>query len=489
MAAVVITMALLSVNVQRSNWIKHIAEDKVSEFLGGRLNVSIGGISGGVFRDMILQDVSFSAAGGSEESVFRVDRMEISYRLWWGIVDKFGMMPERDRALKYIAVYFSRSNPFVRGFIKLESGDDRIDLIGHVSPVILGDREKRGIKGGLIRRPDGKYDCNILWDGSVKVEGTLDPAGKAIDLAFNPLAETRSAVKLKGSVREDNTLEVYARLDKASIMGNEIIGDLRCSYKIEDDPVFLYEAENLVVNKRPFWSIAAGGSFSREEKTLYLDKAEWGDGFKVFGKMGMEEPYPVDMKMEMKGVRMHEIAEMFGKSREKIFGKADGEMTFSGPVGKASVKGRLYIGEGVLGSMEFKSLFATLEGKLPVIRIEDARAVKKGGNIMIGGEIDFSKMEENAAFKGLVFDTDNRVAVWEDWQIEKSEKDNKVEATRDRVTITTAMEDQDVFKRGGSQDPMEKEFGVKYKLDASNSLKMDVDEDRDFFGVEHKIQF
>jgi hypothetical protein len=488
-AALLALAVLLAVNVQRSHWIKKTAEDKVSEFLGRRLDVKIGSISGGVLRDMILQDVSFSSGADDGEIVFSVDRMEISYRIWWVAADKLGFVSDPERGLKYISVYFSRSNPFVRGFIRLDNFEDRIGLIGHVSPIALGDGRKRGVKGDFFRRPDGKYDCDISWDGSMRVAGNLDPAGRSIDLAFEPTGQARSEVKIKGAIDEENAIRVYTRLDKAGLLGNEIIGDLEVYYKAKDGPVFLFEAENLLVNRRPFWNIAVGGRFSREEKTLLLENAAWGDSFSAFGKIKTEEPYALDLKIDMRNMRIHEMAEMFGSTDKGVFGKADGEISFSGPAGKAAVKGRLYIGEGVLGGMEFKSLFATLGGKLPVIRVEDARAVKEGGNIVIGGEIDLSKMGENAAFQGMVFETDNRVAVWENWQIKKREKDNRVDATRDRITITTAIEDEDVLKSGTTRDQAEKEFGVKYKLDPYNSLKMDVDEDRDFFGVEHKIQF
>ncbi|MFH1665823.1 MAG: hypothetical protein ABIA77_06740, partial [Candidatus Omnitrophota bacterium] len=156
----------------------------------------------------------------------------------------------------------------------------------------------------------------------------------------------------------------------------------------------------------------------------------------------------------------------------------------------ASVKGRVYVGEGALGAMEFRSMFATLEGELPVVRVEDARIITEGGQIKVGGELDLSKLRENMAFNGITFETDNKVAVWEDWQILKEEGRRTVEAKKDRVTVSTAMED--AYSRGGilgTELPAQKEVGFKYKLDPANSLKLEIDEEKDFFGLEHKVHF
>ncbi len=98
-------------------------------------------------------------------------------------------------------------------------------------------------------------------------------------------------------------------------------------------------------------------------------------------------------------------------------------------------------------------------------------------------------MSENKAFEGVVFDTDNKVAVWEYWQISKEEKSGVVEARKDNLTISTSMEDDYVRPELGSEDYLKKDLGVKYKVDDSNSIKFESKDEDSFFGMEHSIEF
>jgi hypothetical protein len=467
--------------------VKHVAEKKVADFLGDRFSVEIGEVRDGIFRDMVLEDVVLGVGKIEEGKVFHLERMEISYRLWQVLLEKIKFLPGKDEPLKYIFMYFGDKNPFVRGFIKLYSYPERIEVLGHVSFAMFADETKRGIKGVLLKREDGKYDCDLLWDGSVQVTGTLDPGGKEIDLGVIPVLEQAGKLKIKGSVSEGRDISVYSRLDRVSLYGAQTIGDLWISYKNSDTPSFSIKAENLVIDKRPFWDFFAGGRFVPANRTIILDSVKWGDGLILTGRAEVQPPYEGKLKLKMQGMKLSGLAKMLGEKKTPLFGEMEGEINFTGSLRSADVDGRLFIGKGVMGSMEFRSIFATLSGKLPVIKVTDSRVVKDGGNLIVTGQIDFSKMRENKALEGLIFQTDNKVAVWEDWQISK-EKDT-VEARRDKLTISTAVQDDVSKEDTSSRSRGQKEMGVKYKLDTNNSIKLDFEEEDDFFGLEHKIQF
>ena len=487
-----LSLALLTacyLNFQQTHLVKKFAENKVSAFMGNRLDISIRDISGGITNNMTLEGVEFISGRDADAKVFSVERMEISYRLFQLVLEKLGMDSRREQPLEYVGIYFSDENPFLQGFVKIYTYPGKLELIGHVSPVLFGEEQKKGIKGTFFKREDGKYDCDLLWDGTLKIEGVLDPPGRSIDLEFDPVSSKKGTVKIKGSITKDKDLGVYLRLDKVNLSGTEIIGDIWLSYRDEGAPVFMVRAENLVVNKNPFWDIAAGGTFSREERLLKIDRASWGKAFKLSGKVSTEDPYETDLKLVFDNVDVSEVGGMFGNTGTPLEGSAEGEFAFRGPLTAASVKGRLHVSEGRAGNLEFRSISAAFGGKLPVMKVIDSRVMKDGGHLKVDGEIDFSRMPEGKAFEGLVFETDNKVAVWEDWQISKQDGDNKVRATRDNVTLTTTMEDNSLHGGIGEEDPIQNELGVNYRLDEGNSLKVKIEEDDDFFGLEHKIEF
>ncbi len=64
-----------------------------------------------------------------------------------------------------------------------------------------------------------------------------------------------------------------------------------------------------------------------------------------------------------------------------------------------------------------------------------------------------------------------------------------MEATRDRVILTTSVDDKDSREKPGLVNPIQQELGFSYKLDKNNSVKLEYADERDFLGLEHKWQF
>ncbi len=184
LVAVGLLMALLYMVVLRQPaWVKGTIESKVADFLGNRLTVKVGNFSGGIFRNVVLQDVAFISGRVEDGKVFRLDRMEVSYRLWWVLLDRIDFLPKTSgRALRFIKLYFNEKNPFLRGFIELYRRPGNIEFIGYISPVLFGQADKKGLKGIFVKQPDGKYSCEVLWDGKIEMVGVLDPDNKTFDV-------------------------------------------------------------------------------------------------------------------------------------------------------------------------------------------------------------------------------------------------------------------------------------------------------------------
>ena len=476
-------------SVHQTHWALQFAENKVEQFIGHRLKVKIGNISGGIFRDMILRDVLLSTGQTEKSRVFPLDRLEISYRMWDAAMDRFAVMPGKTRPARYIAMYFSEKNPFLRGFVKLYKFPGKIDMIGHVSPIIFGDYQKKGVKGVLLRREDGRYNCDVVLDGKLKIKGIVDFSNKAVDLNFLPVNDERWSVKIKGDIDKSGDIKIYSRLDRVKSEDSEITGDIWVDYTARDVSLFSVRTENLAINKKPIWDVKVRGKFIRSEKKIFVDEVNWGDRITVKAEISAKPPYPMDIDILIKALELSELGEFMNAKEGELSGRMEGEIKIAGDIKKSEAKGRVYIGEGSLGEMKFRSLFATLKGRLPVIRIVDSRVVKDWGNILVSGEMDFSRITEGKTFDELIFKTDNKVAVWEHWQISKEETLNVVEASKDNITVTTSFEGDGLTQEVYSEHLQQKDIGFKYNLGTGNSLKMELEEENDFFGVEHKIQF
>ncbi|MBU1128418.1 MAG: AsmA-like C-terminal region-containing protein [Candidatus Omnitrophica bacterium] len=470
-------------------WMKSLAEAKISEFLGNRFDVRVGEIKGGLFGNTVLQDVILKTNGKTEDAVLRLERVEISYRVWQAFLDKLGLVPKEQFPIKEAGVYFSERNPFIRGFVKIYSSGGSINVFGSVSPVIFGDDRRKAFKGTFSKRDDGFYDCDIFWDGNHEIRGMMNPVNKSLEFSVFPVSGEGEEIKVTCTIDKEGKIEIYSRLYRWFINGKEVVGDIWMSLG-DDGTIFSVKAKNLLIDKYPVWDVNCMGSYDPDAGRLRFNALEWGGGSLVMnGIVSIKPPYPVRLNLSLRKLDLAELAKVAGGGDEPVAGISTGNIEFTGPAKGALVSGRLFVEKGVLGELEFVSMFATLSGNLPVIKVSDARVVKDGGHITVSGEVDLSKMREDTAMENLIFETDNKVAVWEKWQITKDEGPNKVEARKDRLVFCTSFEgDQPQLVRKG-EEHQQQDMWFKYKLDEYNSLKMEVKEDGDFLGVEHKVQF
>jgi hypothetical protein len=488
-AASAVVITLWSAIFVNEVWIKRIVEVKIEEFTGKRFIVKVGAIDSGVLADIVLRDVSFiSRSGESTRQVFRLDRIEIPFRLWQAILERVAPSRFKRPPIERVSVYFSDNNPFVQGFVQLYRYPGKVEIMGKLSPELFGDKDKRALKGTILKKENGSYSSSVMWGGKFDISGLLDPAKKDFVFSIIPLEEKKREIKIEGSYNQEEGIKVYSRLYRWIFAGAEVIGDLSINYKDEGVPSFSFSAENIIVDKKPVWDISLSGKFEPKRKRIILEDLKWGEGVNLKGVMRTEPPFQGDFVFAMKDVRMEEIARMFGSFDNAFRGPVSAEVEFSGPIDRARIKGRLFVGEGVMGTVEYKSMFATLGGALPVVKISDARIMKEGGSVIVEGEIDVSKFKENMAFDNLKYWSDDRVAVWDYWQISKEDSTNMVTASKDNLSVSTSMEKN-------SNEPVKLNendkvnVGVNYKLDTANSIKVDVDEDDDFLGVEHKVKF
>ncbi len=481
---------LCVVHSERHTWMKALAEEKLAQFAGGRLVVRVEEVNGGIFRDMVLENVSLGASGAAKKDIFTIEKIEISYRLWRPLAEKLGLAGKGSASVRSVSIYFSPKNPFVRGFVALSSKGAGIEVRGRISPAFMGGAEQAEIKGAFEKQDSGAYRCYVLLGEGTRAAGLLEPDKRSIELEVTPACATEGCLKIKASVNGEKTVDVYCRADKLTVSGREIIGDAWFSYVHGEPPALSLKLENLVVDKRPYWDLSAEGSFLKKDGMLALKNVKIGDNVELSGTVGVAEPYGSELNVLVKGLELAMAAEMIGETKMPVKGVVQAELTLEGPLKFPLIKGRLSCGEGFIGNLQFKSRYGTLAGKYPVIKVLDSRIVQQGGSMTVSGEADFSRPGGNK-FEGLVFGTENAPAFFNRWQIFQGGAPGTVAASKDNVTVNASLRDYgssgEVPSVGTKQE--QGEVGVNYKIDSCNSVKLERDENRDLIGVEHKIQF
>lgn len=472
---------------QHRLWMRELAEDKLSRFLEGRYGVTIRDVRGGIFGDMVLEDVTLVNAGRKEARPFEIDKVEIAYRLWWPLAEKLGLREKSGIPAGSIAVYFSDENPFVRGVLRIGSKPGEIGFSGDIRPICLGMDKKVGIKGCLKELSGGKYLCEFLWDGVAGAKGIVDPEKRCVELEVVPAAASSGCLKIKGSLSGENKADVYCRADKLIAYGKEIIADawLNCSIGPESD--FSLKLENVVVDKRPYWDASVEGSYIKSTKSFILSNMKIGTNVSLSGTLCTVFPYESKLKFVAKNLDLALVGKMVGEKRLAMKGLVQMDIALDGPLLTSYIKGRVSSGAGFIGNLEFQSIYGELVGKYPVIKVVDGRIVQDGGGMTVSGDADLSRPGGNK-FEGMEFGTENAVTFLSRWQVTKF--DDALAGIENNVLKTKGNEGlngQAVPNPSLKSDV--NDVGLKFKFDPSNSVKLERKEDKDLIGVEHKMQF
>lgn len=465
---------------------RELAEDKLSGYLGGRYDVTIRDVRGGILGDMVLEDVVLRNAGKDTRS-FDIDKVEIAYRLWWPLAEKLGLREKRRIPAGAIAVYFSEKNPFVRGVLRIGPSPGEIELFGDIRPIFLGTDKKIRVQGYLKELSGGMYQCGLSWDGVASAKGTLDTEKRSLELEVVPAAATSGCLKVKASLDDERKADVYCRADKLVAYDKEIIGDAWLSCSFGSTSEFSFKVENVVVDKRPCWDIGVEGSYVKSTKSFILSNVRIGSSISASGMLCTVSPYESKLKFVVKNLDLAFVGQMVGGKKLAMKGLVQMDLAFDGPLLTPFVKGRVSSGTGFIGNLEFKSIYGELVGKYPLIKVVDGRIVQEGGGMTVSGDADLSRPGGNK-FEGMEFGTENAVTFMSRWQMTKfGDNVGSIENSALKTQGNEGLKGEAVPNSAFKDDT--NDVGVKYRFDANNSVKLERKEDQDLIGVEHKMQF
>jgi len=376
--AVFFASALLFYETHAGMFFKEFTRQRVQEMLPDGSRVEIGSVSGGIFKNLVAEDVRVYT--GETGAPLEIEEARISYKLWYPLLRKAPSLSSHFRVVKEK---------------------------GHIDITVDKKGEDLFLITGKIRHM--KFD-NIDIVG--ECEASIETGAGGV---------TNSRVVLK---------------------------DMIINYTPFD-----HEAEIVL-------------SHDRKNGVLNITGFNIGDELQGRGYVGKERPDHVFLKWTITEL---DLEEYFASEDDTPLasGIINGKFTLEGPIKKAHFTGHLAVREGSVIGLKFDSIIANLEGKLPVISIlDDSRIIKEDDHMGISGVIDLSKLKENKAFEGVRLGPDGNFFAWEGW--------NVTQASRKSAVVTEKYLDDD--------------FRLSFKSYTENEEKQE-EEEKHFFGIEHKMKF
>jgi hypothetical protein len=338
------------------------------------------------------------------------------------------------------------------------------------------------------------FEANAVFmvSGNINISNSsgtflVEPKSKA--LAKEADLTPPGYIKMVTSYLKGKGLSVHAKISHLNFFGHDILSEVNLSsglHKPSDSHQILkgsLKTQNLIVDYKPFKEIELKWIVKNRE--LFINDFCLGDTYRMSGKVRLSTPYYADLALSINNA---ELTDWFSSSS----GTVNGKIKMEGPLKALSTDGRINIMEGNINDVRFNAVNFNLKGKGPILTVSDSRILKEGGFLYMDGEVDLRKFGRRNILEDVKITTDQKVIVWEGWDITKSTSEIMAKkGISDNVDLNfkTYMTVGDKTGAMDEDDDKKSEIGLDYKIKKDDSINVRMKEDSAFVGVEHKMKF
>jgi len=447
--------------------IKSYAETRIGQALDGRAAFSIGSLEGGIFNPIVVNDIKIAgvnigrSAQGALPSVV-ISSIRTNYRIWDLLLNK------KSRSIlsvlffgdAYIDINFVTPGKEISGFARFKGdGSDGLSFKGYAD-----------IPGGA--RAD--------FNGAIK--------GSSIDIEARL---SKGIIRAKINISDDDSITADIDIEHLRLGTLDIVarGTLK-NKKFDGYSEGEFHTDKIILNYTPFLGLSM--SYKVSEKEFEILSLDMENSLKASGKVFFTKPVTVDMAIFANNVNLDWLMPAIGARdvTKVLTGTMNGKFEFKGPISDLKSDVRLEIKKGMMSGLEFDCLSANFKGDGPIVRIEDSSVYRESGYFSIAGEMDMRKAGKDSFFENIRMASDDRAINWDDIGTRDIRGVREVRMNKKllgdiSIDFKQFISDDDLG--GGSR--YNDEVKLEYKLNPSESIKMMLGSDNDFFGLEHRDKF
>ncbi|MCX5680130.1 MAG: hypothetical protein NTZ95_05710 [Candidatus Omnitrophica bacterium] len=443
--------------------LKSYAEMKIEGAFDGKARFSIGSIEGGIFSPITLNDIKISdRKKGPVFSSIDLPIVKTNYRVWDLLTKR------KDKTLlsmfffgdSYIDINFEVANKDISGFVRFQ----------------------RGRSGTLTF----KGYASFLSSNKIDFSGSI--TGDYIDIEIKP---SSGVVRARISINEDNSIKTDFKIEHVKIYGF----DIACAGSATNtfSPGYSegeLRTDKIILNYSPFLGLFA--KYKVSASSFELSSLEMENSFSAKGNIFFKQPQALDMTVLSNNVNLSWLMPIFGvrNAAEILSGTMNSKFDLKGYVNDIRSDIRLEIRKGNMSTLDFDFLSVNFKGEGPILRIEDSKIARESGYFALGGEIDLRKLGKPTLFAGIKMASDDRAVNWDSLDTRSVQGAQEVRMNKKvfegiNVDFTKFLDDERIDEGSRYKD----EVKLEYELSSSESLKMMVGSNNDFFGVEHRDKF
>jgi hypothetical protein len=318
-----------------------------------------------------------------------------------------------------------------------------------------------------------------------------------IPKAGSPFAQTGDSqiglISVIGEMDKEKGLSVDTGFNHVNLFGYDVLSQVNLDmnlHKAPDSQEMLkgsLRTQNSILNYKPFQEIEASWIVRKGE--LFITNFQIGDHYRIFGKIKLAKPYDFDLNLSVNDADLRDWLIFLRSNKDDIglSGFISGKIKVKGPLAELFTDGKLNIENGHINDVKFNNINFNLKGKGPILTLSDSRIFKEGGCLYVDGEVDLRKIGKRNLFEEIKIETDQKVIVWEGWDITKDT--SQIQAKKDLgeefgINFKTYANDSSAYG-----DKKKSEIGLDYRIKKDDSINIKMKDDSAFVGVEHKVKF
>jgi len=356
------------------------------------------------------------------------------------------------------------------------------------------------------------------WEGSQKetfdIEGDIQPSGRRFEFVIYPpgnaakwteayladdppvplsaagLLARPSRLVLSGDFSQANRLNIKLSLDHLRLNNNEVLANIFFENEFIPQQNLLQGrvySSGSVLNYLPLPEFE--GFYKIRGGALRISSLKLADSLLLSGNLNFTDAVSGNLLVLINNFNLANFARIY-YPQWNAWGTVQGKIKLNIKAGEVTTKGNVDFSEGELGPFKFKGGRVALEGQNSILRIMDSRVYQEHGYMDLTGEVNLKKLGNPDFGKKLVLkaNQDNNMN-WRGWNVSRKDDSSEISFNKDIDEKFNVGFKSYMNNSAGMKDDRRNELDLEYKLKEDKNLKIQLKENEELLGVEHKVKF
>lgn len=229
-----------------------------------------------------------------------------------------------------------------------------------------------------------------------------------------------------------------------------------------------------------------------KDRKLFLRAAFQGKSAGLSGSVDLRPPHPMEMTLQVWQLQVEEILKWFQPevSPGQRSGWLQAELTLEGPARNPEVHGQIRMRQVNWDGLQVESVTAHVEGRAPHLRVEGAVTPQPESVMLMEGRVDLRRVGRPDFLNGVRLNSADHQLELAGWQLGMTPGTSGVflrpisGAQEPRLGLAYEMD------TSVPQEPIARQgLEMEYPISSQESVRYRVEEEEQFFGVEHRKKF